>query len=54
MDILRAAGKCNTIHDIIPLVQIREVMNFMPQIKYMCKGNEEQQPLNQQKRQRTS
>ncbi|XP_044729930.1 uncharacterized protein LOC123293243 isoform X2 [Chrysoperla carnea] len=51
MQILRESGKCQSIHDVLPLVQIREIMNYMPQIKYMCKGNEE---INQAKRQRTS
>lgn len=51
MQILKEAGKCQTINDVLPLVQVHDVIKFMPQMKYMLSGilNE---PLS--KRQRTS
>ena len=54
MNILRESGKCQSVNDILPLVQVRDVMQFMPQMKYMFSrmnaGGEE----NPSKRQRTS
>jgi hypothetical protein len=54
MNILRESGKCQSINDVLPLVQVRDVMQFMPQMKYMFSrmnaGGEE----NPSKRQRTS
>ncbi|KAJ9601518.1 hypothetical protein L9F63_000357, partial [Diploptera punctata] len=53
MGILRDSGKCQGLNDILPLVQVRDVMQYMPQMKYMfsrMSGGEE----NPSKRQRTS
>ncbi|PNF34901.1 hypothetical protein B7P43_G01413 [Cryptotermes secundus] len=54
MNILRDSGKCQSVNDILPLVQVRDVMQYMPQMNYMFSrmnaGGEE----NPSKRQRTS
>lgn len=53
MNILRESGKCQGVNDILPLVQVRDVMQYMPQMKYMfsrMNSGEE----NPSKRQRTS
>lgn len=28
-------GKCQSLNDVVPMVQIRNVTDFMPQLKYM-------------------
>ena len=33
-EILRAEGKCNKF-DPVPLVLVKDIMNYMPQMKYM-------------------
>ena len=33
-EILRAEGKC-TQYDPVPLVLVKDIMNYMPQMKYM-------------------
>ncbi|KAK3910587.1 Protein transport protein Sec31A [Frankliniella fusca] len=35
MQMLKEAGKCTSTSDILPLVQVKDVMQFMPQMKYM-------------------
>lgn len=35
MRVLMENGKCQNINDTVPLVQVRNVMNYMPQLKYM-------------------
>ncbi|XP_047003144.1 uncharacterized protein LOC124621766 isoform X1 [Schistocerca americana] len=35
MMILREAGKCQSVNDILPLVHLRDVIQYMPQMKYM-------------------
>lgn len=53
MQILKDSGKCQTVNDVVPLVQVHDVLKYMPQIKYML-GNMSggSEPL--AKRQRTS
>lgn len=39
MQILRNAGKCKqTSENASTLVQVRDVMNYMPQLKYMLRN----------------
>lgn len=52
MQILRESGKCNDSNDNLPLVQVHDVIKFMPQMKYMLGNLPNEQPLS--KRQRTS
>jgi hypothetical protein len=54
MNILRESGKCQSINDILPLVQVRDVMQFMPQMKYMFSRMNAVGEENPSKRQRTS
>lgn len=35
MQILKEAGKCQSTNDLVPLVQVKDVMQYMPQMKYM-------------------
>ncbi|XP_034240912.1 uncharacterized protein LOC117645103 isoform X2 [Thrips palmi] len=35
MAILKEAGKCQSTSDVVPLVQVKDVMQYMPQMKYM-------------------
>lgn len=35
MAILRDAGKCHSANDNLPLVQVKDVMQYMPQMRYM-------------------
>ncbi|KAJ1532298.1 hypothetical protein ONE63_000907 [Megalurothrips usitatus] len=35
MQIMKEAGKCQSTSDSLPLVQVKHVMQFMPQLKYM-------------------
>ena len=35
MMILKEAGKCSSTSDALPLVQVKDVLQFMPQMKYM-------------------
>lgn len=35
MQILKEAGKCQSSSDVVPLVQVKDVMQYMPQMKYM-------------------
>ncbi|KAK6643979.1 hypothetical protein RUM43_000244 [Polyplax serrata] len=51
METLRLAGKCVTEGDNLPLIQVRDVMQYMPQMKYVLEHNKND-PL--AKRQRTS
>ncbi|XP_066993187.1 uncharacterized protein [Anabrus simplex] len=52
MTILCDSGKCESTHDPLPLVQVRDVMQYMPQMKYMF--NRMSAEENPSKRQRTS
>jgi hypothetical protein len=55
MNILRDSGKCQNVNDVLPLVQVRDVMQFMPQMKYMfSRMNAASGEENPSKRQRTS
>lgn len=53
MQMLQESGKCMSTSDILPLVQVRDIMQYMPQMTYMFNriGNNNE-PAN--KRQRTS
>ena len=33
-EVLRAEGKCN-VYDPVPLVLVKDIMTYMPQMKYM-------------------
>lgn len=57
---LMEAGKCSSIIEELPLIQVRHIMKFMPQMKYMFRNmvmpapahSSEEHPA--KKRQRTS
>jgi hypothetical protein len=53
MQILQESGKCLSTNDVLPLVQVRDIMKYMPQMTYMFNrmGNNNE-PAS--KRQRTS
>lgn len=62
MKTLMEAGKCSSLNEELPLIQVRSIMKYMPQLKYMfnrgdmvrpapAHSSEEHQP---KKRQRTS
>lgn len=53
MSILRDSGKCQSTQEMLPLVQVRDVMQYMPQIKYIVRGMSASEE-NPSKRQRTS
>lgn len=38
MQILKESNKCQSVNDVVPLVQVHDVLKFMPQIKYMLSG----------------
>lgn len=38
MQVLLESGKCQSVNETIPLVQVRSVIDFMPQLKYMLGG----------------
>ena len=47
MQILKDAQKCASVNDALPLVQVKDVMQYMPQMKYMFaprRGSEEPPP----------
>ncbi|KAG8224110.1 hypothetical protein J437_LFUL001804 [Ladona fulva] len=52
MQVLRSSGKCRSTNEILPLVQVRDVMQYMPQLKYMLGRGNPDESLS--KRQRTS
>lgn len=35
MQMLMEAGKCSSINEELPLIQVRSIMKYMPQMKYM-------------------
>nr|XP_033339540.1 uncharacterized protein LOC117228019 isoform X2 [Megalopta genalis] len=35
MKMLMVAGKCSTFRDEVPLIQVKSIMKYMPQLKYM-------------------
>lgn len=35
MRILLENGKCQSLNDVVPMVEIRNVTDYMPQLKYM-------------------
>ncbi|XP_076750570.1 uncharacterized protein LOC143423258 isoform X2 [Xylocopa sonorina] len=35
MEMLREAGKCSSINEELPLIQVKSIMKYMPQLKYM-------------------
>lgn len=35
MRVLLENGKCQSMNEIVPMVQIRNVTDYMPQLKYM-------------------
>ncbi|KAL0270651.1 UNVERIFIED_CONTAM: hypothetical protein PYX00_007993 [Menopon gallinae] len=51
METLMKAGKCRSETDLLPLIQVRDVMQYMPQMKYVLEHNRNGQGA---KRQRTS
>nr|CAD7395267.1 unnamed protein product [Timema cristinae] len=57
MQILQDAGKCKSTSDVLPLIQVRDVMQYMPQLKYMLgrvANNSSHDTSGTAKRQRTS
>lgn len=53
MQILRENQKCKSTNEIVPLIQLRDVLQYMPQLKYMLERPHcNNEPSN--KRQRTS
>ncbi|KAK0177533.1 hypothetical protein PV328_001577 [Microctonus aethiopoides] len=60
MKILMEAGKCSSMNEELPLIQVRSIMKYMPQMKYMFRNmaipvpahSSEEHPS--KKRQRTS
>lgn len=62
MEMLMKAGKCSSINEELPLIQIRSVMKYMPQFKYMFNRGDMVMPVpahsseehSAKKRQRTS
>nr|CAD7397069.1 unnamed protein product [Timema poppensis] len=57
MQILQDAGKCKSTNDVLPLIQVRDVMQYMPQLKYMLgrvANNSSHDTSGTAKRQRTS
>lgn len=38
MNVLLENGKCQTVNDVVPLVLVRNVIDYMPQLKYMLGG----------------
>jgi hypothetical protein len=36
--VLMESGKCQNMNDVVPLVQVTNVIDFMPQLKYMLGG----------------
>ncbi|KAK7790207.1 hypothetical protein R5R35_013172 [Gryllus longicercus] len=53
MTILRDSGKCQSTQEMLPLVQVKDIMQYMPQIKYIVKSMSAPEE-NPSKRQRTS
>lgn len=51
MEILKENGKCRSENEDLPLIQVRDVMQYMPQMKYVLEHNRNDQAA---KRQRTS
>lgn len=39
MHVLVENGKCQSINETVLLVQVRHVIDYMPQLKYMLVGN---------------
>lgn len=35
MEMLMKAGKCSSLNEELPLIQVRNIMKYMPQLKYM-------------------
>uniref|UniRef100_A0A0K8SKJ9 Uncharacterized protein n=1 Tax=Lygus hesperus TaxID=30085 RepID=A0A0K8SKJ9_LYGHE len=53
--VLRDQGKCKSLNEILPLIQLKDVLQYMPQLKYVMlrsSGNDDHQQS--QKRQRLS
>ncbi|CAH1121422.1 unnamed protein product [Ceutorhynchus assimilis] len=44
MQVLLEQGKCTNVNETVPLVQIRNVIEFMPQLKYMLSGMVSESP----------
>lgn len=38
MRVLLENGKCQSLNEVVPLVQVRNVIEYMPQLKYMIGG----------------
>lgn len=38
MRVLLENGKCQSLNEVVPLVQVRSVIDYMPQLKYMIGG----------------
>lgn len=38
MQVLIENGKCTNRNEAVPLVQVRNVIDYMPQLKYMLNG----------------
>ncbi|KAF4519168.1 hypothetical protein B566_EDAN008231 [Ephemera danica] len=56
MQVLHQAGKCSSPSEVLPLVQVRSIMQFMPQMSYMFNrmGSNASNDQLSAKRQRTS
>lgn len=35
MKMLMEAGKCSSLNEELPLIQVKSIMKYMPQLKYM-------------------
>ena len=48
-DILRQEGKCQ-VYDPAPLVLVKDIMTYMPQIKYMFSNLASEQPASKRQK----
>ena len=39
MEMLMKNGKCSSLTEELPLIQVRSIMNYMPQLKYMLNNH---------------
>lgn len=40
MKMLMEAGKCSSLNEELPLIQVKSIMKYMPQLKYMFNRGE--------------
>jgi len=50
MLVLKEEGKCLSTSDFLPLVQLTDVMKYMPQMKYMFSRRSAEEPPGKMKR----